>query len=280
MSPYYQDASCTLYLGDCRDVLPQLDVVDHAIFDPPFAKDVYLRASAPKTKVGSGTPARMGVGALKKLAAGDIGEMDVEFMRAFRDWAANARLRRWFIAFSDVESCHLWRETMTNPYRNADHVHDRAALRYVRTGAWVKPNAMPQMSGDRPAVGFEPCTIAHAHGPMRWNGGGKQAIWTHNIASGAARPKAHPCPKPLPLIRDIVMDFTDQGDVIFDPFAGSATTMRAAKLTGRRAIGVELNEEYAEEAAEWLERTELDERYLTTRTKRGKQAAFDMEQPA
>ncbi len=36
MTPYYQDASVTLYLGDCRDVLPQLGRVDVVITDPPY----------------------------------------------------------------------------------------------------------------------------------------------------------------------------------------------------------------------------------------------------
>ena len=47
------------------------------------------------------------------------------------------------------------------------------------------------MTGDRPAVGFEPATICHAQGPMRWNGRGNRAVWTHNTVKGAERPD-HP----------------------------------------------------------------------------------------
>ena len=35
MTPYYQDEAVTLYLGDCREVLPTLPMVDHVITDPP-----------------------------------------------------------------------------------------------------------------------------------------------------------------------------------------------------------------------------------------------------
>lgn len=282
MTPYYQDAAVTLYHGDCREILPALDAVDHLITDPPYSADVYLRASAVYTKAGSGTPKRMGLseqkrrgGALQKMANGDIGYMDTAFMAFFREWCAIDKVRRWFLVFSDVESCHLWRTALT------DHPQGLAPLRYVRTGAWVKPDAMPQMSGDRPSVGFEPCTIAHAHGPMRWNGGGKQAVWTHNTAKGADRPD-HPCPKPEPLMRDLVLDFTDPGDLILDPFAGSATTLRAAKRLGRRAIGIELDEKNCAEAVRWLQRTYLDERYVVTSPNlRGKQGAlFPKRQPA
>lgn len=250
MIPYYQDAAVTLYHGDCRAILPQIETVDHVITDPPYARDVYVRMSQPKTKAGSGTPARVGVAvkgenwstrqgsALQKLAAGDIGHID----EMLDDLAAHiARLtRRWAVVFSDVETCARWRAAL-----------ESSGLRYVRTGAWVKPDAMPQMSGDRPAVGFEPATICHANGPMRWNGGGKQAVWTYNTAKGDERPD-HPCPKPLGLMTDLVQQFTDPGDLILDPFGGSGTTAVAAKAVGRRCILIEREERYAEVAASRL----------------------------
>ena len=124
-------------------------------------------------------------------------------------------------------------------------------MRYVRTGAWVKPDAMPQMTGDRPAVGFEPCTIAHAQGAMRWNGGGRQALWTHFIAKGHARPD-HPCPKPEPLMVEIVSLFTDPGELIVDPYGGSGTTAVAAKRLGRRCIVIEEKEQFCEGMARRL----------------------------
>ena len=249
MKPYYVDerAGIMLYHGDCLDVLPSLEPVDHVITDPPYFRDVYRRLQLPNTKDGSGTPARLGIRnhqysstAIEKLAAGDIGAVDELVAPCSVEFARLAR--RWCLVFSDVENCHVWRESL-----------EGAGLRYARTGAWVKPDAMPQFSGDRPAVGFEPCTITHAHGPMRWNGGGKLAVWTYFTAKGNAgdRPD-HPCPKPLPLMRDLVALFTDPGDTILDPFAGSGTTLRAAKDLGRKAIGIELNEQYAEVAAKRL----------------------------
>src|SRR6185436_15606108 len=111
---------------------------------------------------------------------------------------------------------HRWKAALTG-----------AGLRYVRTGAWIKPDAMPQMSGDRPAVGFEPATICHAQGPMRWNGGGRQAAWTYGTCK-IDRPD-HPCPKPVPLMVHLVTDFSDPGETILDPFMGSGTTLVAAK---------------------------------------------------
>lgn len=245
MSLYYRDekAGIEIYHGDCLDVLPTLAVpamaARHVITDPPYARDVYLRvARFEETWTGPDRQAKSAPG-LAKMAAGAIGAIDDLIAPAS---AEIARLTsRWALVFSDVETCHVWRAGL------------QQGMRYVRTGAWVKPDAMPQMSGDRPAVGFEPCTIAHAYGPMRWNGGGKLATWTYNTVKGTARDRPdHPCPKPLPLMRELVSLFTDSGDIILDPFMGSGTTLRAAKDLGRRAIGIEIEERWCEAAAKRL----------------------------
>jgi site-specific DNA-methyltransferase (adenine-specific) len=241
VTPYYEAAGITIYHGDCREVLCGMDTVDHVITDPPYSRDVYRRARKPES-CSSSTPCRVGPG-LEKLKAGEIGSVDelVEPVAEHIGWL----LRRWALVFSDVEFLATWRARL-----------QVAGLRYVRTGAWVKPDAMPQMTGDRPAVGFEPVTIAHVQSKMRWNGGGKLAVWTHNTAKGNGRPD-HPCPKPLPLMTELVGLFTDPGEIILDPFMGSGTTLRAAKDLGRRAIGIEINEKYCEIAAKRLEQEVL-----------------------
>jgi site-specific DNA-methyltransferase (adenine-specific) len=251
MRPYYEDEAVTLYLGDCREVLPLLASVDHVISDPPYARDVYLRMGH------GGKDARHKSMAIVKMAAGEIGCID----EALGPVAVQiGRLvRRWVIVFSDVETTGRWREAFVG-----------AGLRYVRTGAWVKPDAMPQMSGDRPGVGFEPCTIAHAQGQMRWNGGGGLALWTYFTAKGASRPD-HPCPKPEPLMRELVDQFTDIGDLILDPFGGSGTTGVAAKRMGRRCILIEQEEKHCEGTALRLERTVFQPGLIPSENMRGKQ---------
>ena len=259
MIPYYQDAAVTLFLGDCCELMSHLDRVDHCLTDPPYAQDVYLRLrnddsaggrspgkrslTRPKALGTFGTAA-VGNGArLKKLAVGEIGYIDE--MLPFVAAVLPGLVRRWVVVFSDAETTYMWRSELV-----------RFGMRYIRTGAWVKPDAMPQMTGDRPAVGFEPCTIAH--GPsmrLRWNGGGLPAVWTHFISKGEARPD-HPCPKPLGLMVELVTLFTDEGETILDPFAGSGTTGVAAKLNGRKCILIEREEKYCEVAAKRLQETE------------------------
>lgn len=257
MKPYYEQSGVTIYHGDCREILAALESADHTISDPPYSRDVYVRLTQPNTHAGSETHKRLSVpavgkqgraihdlkdGALARMAAGDIGHID----EMLDEVAVHiARLtRRWALVFSDVETTHRWKAAL-----------EAGGMRYARTGAWVKPDAMPQMTGDRPAVGFEPATICHAKGPMRWNGGGKPAVWTHGTCK-VDRP-AHPCPKPESLMLELVHLFSDHGETILDPFMGSGTTLVAAKRLGRKGIGIELEEKYCEIAASRLSQEAL-----------------------
>lgn len=250
MKSYFEESGITIYHGDCREVLPALEAVDHVLTDPPYARDVYQRLRSPNTHKGSGTPVRMGIRnhqyssiSIEKLAMGAIGCVDDLFEVVALEIARLTKRRA--LVFSDAESIHRWREQL-----------EGAGMRYVRTGAWFKPDPMPQFSGDRPAVGFEPCTIVHAQGPMRWNGGGSSAAWTHGTVK-KNRPD-HPCPKPEPLMRELVRLFTDEGEALLDPFMGSGTTLVAAKALGRKAIGIEVNKDYCDVAIERLRQGALN----------------------
>jgi DNA methylase len=70
--------------------------------------------------------------------------------------------------------------------------------------------------------------------------------------------RLHPSEKPLSLMERLVLLCSEPGDLILDPFAGSGTTLLAAKKLGRRAVGVELSERYCEVAAERLGQEVLD----------------------
>jgi site-specific DNA-methyltransferase (adenine-specific) len=58
----------------------------------------------------------------------------------------------------------------------------------------------------------------------------------------------HPTQKPVPLLVDLIKTYTNPGDLVVDPFAGSGSTAVAAKNTGREFIGIEQREDYAQTA--------------------------------
>lgn len=81
------------------------------------------------------------------------------------------------------------------------------------------------------------------HGRDRTN------VWTYPGANrnGSSAAKAladHPTPKPVELVRDALLDVTNPGDVVLDPFSGSGTTIIAAEACGRIGCGIELDPKY------------------------------------
>jgi site-specific DNA-methyltransferase (adenine-specific) len=207
-----------LRCGDCLD--PETGLaslgeksVDHCITDPPYGQATHSGA-----RTGDGDRV------LVPFAAID----DDGIATAF---AAVGRVcRRWVV--STLEWQHVGRLEGAPP----------VGLRFVRFGVWIKENGAPQFTGDRPATGWEAVVVMHGDGvKLRWNGGGHHAVWNVLKHNGE-----HPTEKPLALVEKWVRDFTDPGDLICDPFAGSATTGVAAIRLGRRFVGWEKSPKYFE----------------------------------
>ena len=75
-------------------------------------------------------------------------------------------------------------------------------------------------------------------------------VWTFDPVQGY--PGKHPCEKPIGMMEHIIKTSTREGHTLLDPFAGSGSTLRAAKNLGRRAIGFEIEEKYCEITAKRL----------------------------
>jgi site-specific DNA-methyltransferase (adenine-specific) len=137
--------------------------------------------------------------------------------------------RRWSLVFCALEMLGTFQAFAGTAYRKG--------------GIWVKPDSAPQFNGMGPAQGAEGIAIMHYfkrdrkhQDKLRWNNGGNRAVWTHNVAR---EDRFVPTQKPVPLAVELIENFTDPGDIIFDMFAGSAAIGVAALETGRRYIGIE-----------------------------------------
>jgi DNA modification methylase len=74
--------------------------------------------------------------------------------------------------------------------------------------------------------------------------------------------------KPRSLIEHLILLFSSRGQLVLDPFAGSGTTCVAAKRTGRRCIGIEINAGFAEIATERVRQTPAADREFSVSTRR------------
>lgn len=74
--------------------------------------------------------------------------------------------------------------------------------------------------------------------------------------------KIHPTQKPIRLLEKLITIFTDPGDVVIDPVAGSGSTLIAAQNLGRKAYGFEIKKEFYAKAKEWIEYNEAVRREI------------------
>jgi hypothetical protein len=242
VQPYYDKDGITLYCGKNEDVdLPAADLI---LTDPPYSETTHAgaRREAPKaTTADADGVRRFAQGGNSAVPLG-IAFDSISGDEAGAIFARLAPLaKRWVVSFLD------WRHV------GGLDAHPPDGLRFVRHMVWVGPNKAPQFTGDRPGTGWESIAVLHnATGRMRWNGGGKHGVYTHNVAHMAHRISAHPNAKPVPLLAQLITDFSDPGDLVLDPFCGSGAVLAAARLTGRRAVGVEQNERHCADIVFYL----------------------------
>jgi len=127
--------------------------------------------------------------------------------------------------------------------------------------ARIKKCPPPPMPGNWWPSGFE--LAMYGYKPGAWfgdNSAKRVNLYTcdgyrHGIR--ASEKESHPTQKWLPMVRYIVGAIVPPGGIALDPFAGSGTTLLAAKQLGRRALGIEIEEKYCQIIVERLRQREL-----------------------
>lgn len=84
--------------------------------------------------------------------------------------------------------------------------------------------------------------------PKFRNAGNMVFDWFPWLSDGKDIPKIHPTQKPVNLLKTLIKTFTDPGDVVIDPCAGSGTTLRAARELSRNSFGFEIDRVFYEKA--------------------------------
>ncbi|WP_315386587.1 site-specific DNA-methyltransferase [uncultured Stenotrophomonas sp.] len=216
----------TLYLADCREVLPDLKV-DHVITDPPYGARTHSMARTSKKET-----------ARSRYRQGASRFIDFQFLEDAH-----------FVEITKLcmQAAKRW-TVMTCDHRHAGLTFDWPE--HIRLGAWVKIAPMPSLSGDRPGSGHESVLILHGAGPKRWNRRGGAAIWRMAPMKSATEVATQ---KPVALAEAFVSDFTDAGETVLDPFAGSGTIGIACVSMGRKYVGIEKDPRHFDVACRRIE---------------------------
>jgi DNA modification methylase len=236
MKPYYQDDVCTIYHGDCMEIMKELAPVDLVVTSPPYNLN-------------------------KRYSGGGNTEICEKMQRKYADWYADDmpedEYREWQKSvitmmlsicngsvFYNHKIRYAWHgrntyRTPSNCYHPWDIVKDFPVWAEViwEMCAPDKPNHRYKLQHEfiyqigKPVV-------------TRGKSGYGAGIW--KIPSDST---GHVCSFPIEIPSRCIQDCTDEGGQVLDPFMGSGTTLRAAKDLGRKSIGIELDEEYCELAA-------------------------------
>lgn len=211
----------SLIHGDTLEALRALadKSVDIIVTDPPYSPHTHEKLG--KERCADGRQVNR-----DEL---DFPPMTVELMSRIVEQYARV-CKGWIISFSDFRQSGLW-GTIIEQWGGA----------WIRTGAWVKTNPMPQMTGDRPATGHEDIVIAHARQKgFAWNSKGRPATWrgTRDPGYGFVLPDGskqdpHPNQKPAWLLQSLIGSFCPPGGLVLDPYFGSGTTAIGALATER-----------------------------------------------
>lgn len=213
MKPYYEDEWVRLYHGDCREVTAWLEA-DVLVTDPPYGIAWSRSSNAARS-----SKAHNGIANDADTAARDSALLlwgdgpAVVFGSLYAPFAPNLR------------QVLIWQKPADAGVIGSTTGYRRDAEAVFLCGSW-------------------PVTPAHSSSVIR------STVPNVGNPSSPAGLTGHPHSKPVDLMGRLILNAP--GETVADPFAGSGSTLVAAKWAGRRAIGVELEERYCEIAAKRL----------------------------
>lgn len=223
MKPYYEQDGVTIYHGDCREVLHGIpsQSVDMALTDPPYLVAYKGRFASGQTVIKGDADASW------------VAPVFVELWRVLTRDALCFTFYGW--PHADLFMT-VWKLAGFRPISQIACVKNVWGLGYFTRSQHETAYLL--------AKGKPPKPLKAISDVLDWK---------------RVRKAQHPNQKPLETIAKLVEAYTRPAERIVDPFAGSGTTLVAAKMLGRRAIGIEVDERYCEIAAKRLRDAQTQE---------------------
>jgi hypothetical protein len=202
----------TLYLGDCRDILPTLGKVDHVITDPPYSERTHRGHD-----VGGGNDGanRAGLG-YAALRPEDVPSLADAFCRICAGWIV------WMTDYR-----------LAIPIEAALKSHGRYVFSPV---PYHHPGRSVRLTGDGPSSWTDWLMVSRTPAQMKWG-----TLRGGYVANEGWNDRERMGGKPTRLMRLVVSDYSRRDELVCDPFMGAGTTGLACALEGRRFVGVEID---------------------------------------
>jgi DNA modification methylase len=243
--PYWSDDRVQLYLGDCREVLPALGVTaDCIIADPPYGEtslkwdhwpDGWLEAAA-------------GV-ARSMWCFGSL--------RMFLEHAGEFWRPGWKLSQDIIWEKHNGSGFASDRFKR---VHEQPSHWYQGEWAAIHHVAPRETGGDGSKKVRTRGATPHTGkiGNTGYADDGKRLIRSVIRCHSMQQRAIHPTEKPVGILDPLIRYACPAGGLVLDPFAGSGSSLDAARCAGRRAIGIEADERYCEAAARRLSQMTLE----------------------
>jgi site-specific DNA-methyltransferase (adenine-specific) len=252
--PYFTDGTVTLYHGDCREILPALELqADLIVTDPPYGETSLkwdrwvdgwptLAATASRSMWCFGSMRMFGEHWDEFTGAGWRLSHDVVWHKNVGTGIFTDRFRRVH------ENALHWYHG--KPWSEVHHQAQRIPTPHTWSGRGALNGETVRSRSARPHLGD--------NGPSTYQDDGTRMATTVLRAKNLRGIALHPTEKPVDLLRPLIEYACPPSGLVLDLFAGSGAVLDAARQTGRRAVGIEADERYIERAAKRLSQGVLD----------------------
>ena len=211
----------TLYLGDCRTILPALSGVDAVVTDPPYGTQ----------DLGGGYGRRQNW---------DTGDGNGRTILFDRDLSVVAEV--WPLFSACMTSG--WVAAFFSARKTPEFIAATTSVPWFGSLVWYK---------GAPGLGYHIRYNHESIGVFRIGNPSRPPDAIISTLQGWCDPTDHPHAKPVSVVTRIVEWASTPGSVVCDPFAGSGTTGVACARLGRRFVGIEIHEPYFDIACRRIE---------------------------